>query len=124
MGVVTSPHTQLYDKNLLFTGVPATLLDNSAGLAAHHMFKLKFFIDMSCYNALVAPCTNSINALATTPISLFLSSNRTSQLTDDFTFSITSLESGFISSLDNSILNSASKVNLSQNKLSQFHNNP
>lgn len=127
LSVGTSTHTPIkdYSKNALSTGTITPFIDNSAGLAAHHMFKLKFFIDTSNYQPLLHKSNSSVNLLIASPVSLFLSSASVGNYpSSDFTFSITSLEAGFVSSLDKLIPNSTDKITLSQNNLSQLHTNP
>jgi hypothetical protein len=110
--------------NLLFKSTNVLSLDSFTGLAAHHMFKLKFFIDISDCNILTTSAYNPISISNTTPISLFFNSgSATQKLNPDFNFSITALEHNFLSSVSSSVTNSTSKISLSQGKLSQLHTN-
>lgn len=119
----TSPTT--LSNSLLSESTNLSSVDSFTGLAAHHMFKLKFFIDTSdCNTSLSTSVYNSIGISNTTPISLFFNSGSASQkLSSNFNFSIAALEHNFLSSVDSSVANSTSKISLSQGKLSQLHAN-
>jgi hypothetical protein len=122
--VLTAPVTNTISTNLSPNSISSISADNSASLAAHYMFKLKFFMDTPSYTALLSPTSGSLITLSGNPVSLFLNTNSSIKPSTNSTFCLTELESSFLSSLDGLISHSASKTSLSQNKLSSFHSNP